>query len=151
MRRLPKLKLVVVARPENLVGLDVPDNVVVHKNIPLSQVWNIIAHAKLMVLPARDAEVPCGHGTLLIAMKLDTPSILTESMAMTDYITPEETGLVCPPANPAAMAETIERLWDDGKLASSIVRTARKFAAEECSEQRTINYFRDYLRGHGLL
>ena len=151
MRLLPSLKLVVVARPENLVGLDVPDNVVVHQNIPLSDVWNIVAHAKLMVLPARDAEVPCGHGTLLIAMKLGTPSILTESVAMTDYVTPGETGLVCPPADPVAMSQSIQRLWDDEELASSLIRTGRQFASEECSESRTIEYFADYLKGRGLV
>ena len=151
MRRLPELKLVLVARPENLVGLEIPANVSVHQNIPLQSVWNIVAHAKVMVLPLRDTEVPCGHSTLIMAMQFRTPSIVTESEGMTDYIEPGRTGLVCPTRDPAGMAETIERLYEDDTLAASLADRGRTFAIEECSEERTVAYFTEYLRSHGLL
>lgn len=151
MRRLPGHRLAIVARPANVKGLDIPANVSVRTNIPLSQVWNLIAHAKLMVLPLNDTEVPCGHTTLITAMQLETPSIVTESLAMTDYVSDESTGLICPPLDPDAMARTIERLWDDEALASRLERSARSFVTQECSEQRTVTYFRDYARNLGLL
>ncbi len=151
MRRLPDRHLSIVARPANVKGLDLPSNVSVRTNVPLAEVWNLMAHAKLMVLPLHDAEVPCGHTTLITAMQLGTPSIVTESVAMTDYISDDTTGLTCPPGDPDAMARTIERLWDDEELAVRLTRTARDFATEECSERRTVAYFMDYARSLGLL
>jgi len=61
------------------------------------------------------------------------------------------TGLVCPPLDPDTMARTIERLWDDDALATQLTRNARALATEECSEQRTVGYFKEYARGLGLL
>lgn len=151
MRRLPNRRLAIVARPANVNGLDIPSNVSVRTNIPLEEVWNLIAHAELMVLPLHDTQVPCGHTTLITAMQLETPSIVTESVAMTDYITDETTGLVCPPLDPETLAHTIERLWQDEALAKRLTQSARTFATEECSEQRTVTYFRDYARKLGLL
>lgn len=151
MRRLPDHRLAIVTRPANVVGLDLPSNVSLRTNIPLADVWNVIAHAKLMVLPLRDTEVPCGHTTLISAMQLETPSIVTESLAMTDYVSDGVTGLICPPNDPDVMARTIERLWDDEALARRLGRNARAFATEECSEPRTVTYFTDYARSLGLL
>ena len=151
MRHLPDHRLAIVARPANVKGLEPTPNVSVRTNIPLADVWNLIAHAKLMVLPLRNTEVPCGHTTLITAMQLETPSIVTESVAMEDYVTDEVTGLVCPPRDPVAMARTIQRLWDDDALSARLARNGRAFVTEECSERRTVNYFIDYARSLGLL
>ena len=151
MRDLPDHRLAIVTRPANIKGLDLPSNVSLRTNIPLAEVWNLIANAKLMVLPLHDSEVPCGHTTLISAMQLETPCIVTESAAMTDYIDDEATGLTCPPGDPEALARTIERLWDDEELSTRLTRTARAFATEECSERRTVTYFTDYARSLGLL
>ena len=151
MRRLPDHHLAIVTRPANVKGLDLPSNVSVRTNIPLADVWNLIAHAKLMVLPLHDTQVPCGHGTLIAAMQLETPSIVTESVAMTDYVSDEATGLICPPGDPDAMARTIERLWKDEALASRLERNARAFVTQECSERRIVSDFTDYVRSLGLL
>ena len=150
MRLLPELRAVIVARPDNLVGLDIPPNVTVHTNIPLEDVWNITSHAKLMVLPITSTDVPCGHGTLIMAMQLRTPSIVTESAAMVDYADDGTTTLSCPPRDPGAMANVIQRLWHDDGLADRLAVNARRFAIDECGEERTVRYFRDYLRSHGL-
>ena len=150
MRGLPDLKLSIVARPENVANLELPPNVTVRTNISLEEVWNITKHAKLMVLPLLDTQVPCGHGTLIMAMQLGTPSIVTESEAMGDYVHPGKTALVCPPSRPQAMASNIRRLWDDKDLADSIVKSAGDFARTECSEAATVSYFLEYAEGLGL-
>ena len=151
MRLLPDRRLAIVARPANVEGIDLPSNVEVRTNIPLEDVWNITANAKLMVLPILDSLVPCGHGTLIMAMQLRVPSIVTQSTGMTDYVEDEVTGLVCPPADPEAMATCIERLWNDQALAERLIANGRKFAIEECSEERTVTYFTDYLKHLRLL
>ena len=149
MRGLPDLKLAIVARPANVAGLDLPDNVIVKTNIPLSDVWNITHNARLMVLPLSDTEVPCGHGTLIMAMQLRVPCIVTESLAMTDYVHPGKTALVCPPGRPQAMAATVRQLWDDEATRRSLIAAGRTFAIEECSEARTVEYFTNFVDSVG--
>lgn len=151
MEQLPSLRLSLVTRPDNLEGLNVPDNVTVRTNIPFEDVWNITHHARLHVLPLVSSDMPCGHGTLIMAMQLGTPSVVTESEAMTDYVEDGKTGVVCRPQDPSALASSITRLWQDEALSAKLVEAGRRFAIEECSEARTVEYFQEYLRGHGLL
>jgi hypothetical protein len=47
------------------------------------------------------------------------------------------------------MTRTIQRMWDDEALAARLAGNGRTFAAEECSEQRTVTYFIDYARSLG--
>ena len=70
-RLMSSTKFVVVARPENLIGLDIPENVIVHRNLPLSATMNILGHSRLMALPLVGSDVPCGHVTLVAAMHLE--------------------------------------------------------------------------------
>lgn len=151
MEKLPDLKLLLVTRPANVEGLKIPSNVDLRTNIPFEDVWNITHHARLHALPLVTCDMPAGHGTLIMAMQLRTPSVVTRSRAMTDYVEDQETALECEPQDPDSLAEKIRQLWDDQQLADHITASGRRFAIEECSEQRTYSQFRHYLMEHGLL
>lgn len=151
MEKLPDLKLLLVTRPANIEGLKVPANVNVRTNIPLDQVWNITCNARLHVLPLVSSDMPAGHGTLIMAMQLSTPSVVTKSFAMTDYVEDNETAVECRPQDPDSLADKIRELWEDRELADKITKAGRRFAIEECSEDRTYSYFETYLQKHGLL
>ncbi|MEM1265684.1 MAG: glycosyltransferase family 4 protein [Pseudomonadota bacterium] len=151
MKELSDLKLVLVTRPANIAGLEVPTNVDVRTNIPLEEVWNITHNARLHVLPLVSSDVPAGHGTLIMAMQLSTPSVVTRSEAMIDYVDGEETALECEPQDPSSLGSQVRRLWDDQDLAERITSAGRRFAIEECSEDRTYAYFHTYLKQRGLI
>lgn len=146
MQKLPNIKLVMVASPDSIKDLVVPNNVKVHTNIPLAQAHNILAHSQFMVLPLRDSQVPCGHVTIVSGMFFKKAILVTNSLGVHDYITNKKTGLFCEPKNPNDLAQKIESLWDDATLAKTLSETGFQFANTHCTEKTVINYFTHFIQ-----
>jgi glycosyltransferase involved in cell wall biosynthesis len=145
MRDLPAIKAVVVVRPHNLVGLQIPDNVTVFSNIPKDDANSVIAHSKFMVLPLKGNEIPCGHVTIVVAMYLGVPTIVTNSSGIGDYIDDGATGLLCEPASKDSMKSAIVRLWQDSVLCASLSSEGKRFAETLCSEQNYATHFKQFM------
>lgn len=146
MRRLPRLRLVIVAAPGNLATLAIPANVTVKTDIPLVQAMNILAHSRFMVLPLMGSKVPCGHVTIVSAMHLGKAVIATDSSGLADYLTPRLTGLTCPAYNDASWAGALESLHDDPARTRRIGLAGQQFARKHCTEENTVEYMRQFLR-----
>lgn len=148
MKKLPHIKLVLVASTDSIRGLNVPDNVKIHTNIPLSQAHNILAHSALMVLPLRDSQVPCGHVTIVSAMFFNKAMVVTHSLGVQDYIIDGKTGLFCEPKNPDDLSIKINMLWDDSIQNSQLKDAGLAFAHAHCTEKKAVHYFADFLKLH---
>jgi glycosyltransferase involved in cell wall biosynthesis len=144
-RAMPGTKFVVVARPENLIGLDVPQNVTVHTNLPLNVTMNILGHSKLLALPLVGSEVPCGHVTLVSAMHLGRPIVVTDSTGVADYIKNGVTGLTVKMGSAIELRHAIQKLLNDETLLKSFGESGRRFASLDCSERAIALHFRDWL------
>ena len=142
---LPQVRFVAVVRPHNLVGLRIPDNLTIFTNLPFAQAWSIVWHAAMAVVPLRSAETPNGHVTLVGGMHLGKAQIVTDSAGVRDYLQQEENALLVPPQDPGAIARAIERLIDEPALAERMGAAAQMFAHSHCSEQATIDAFREQL------
>jgi glycosyltransferase involved in cell wall biosynthesis len=151
MTKLPDIPLVAVLRPYNLKGLHVPPNVRTHSGIPYARAMNILQHARFMVLPLRGSEVPCGHVTLVAAMHLGKAMIITNSNGVADYIQHDVTGLTAPAFDPDALAAAIRELWDDPSRCARLGQNGRRFAQENCTEDRAYAYVRDLFAQRGLV
>lgn len=145
MNLLPSLRLELVTTREAIAGIEPPPNVRVRLSLPLRDTMNIMRFSRFMVLPLRDAEVPCGHVTIVSAMHLGKAVVATDSTGVHDYLRSEENGLLVEPSNPRAMATAIERLCDDEALGRQLGTNGQAFAATHCVEARTVDYFRRYL------
>jgi len=145
MRSLPSIRLVVVATPQSLHGLSVPENVRVHTNIPLADAMNILAFSRFMVLPLRSSEVPCGHVTLVAAMHLGKAIVSTDSSGVSDYVKKGSTGELVASRDPTSMSRAIQALYDDPDTAVRLGAAGLSFARVHCCEQNTIDYFARYL------
>lgn len=153
MKKLLNIKLVLVASADSLQGLTVPNNVKVYSNISLSNAHNILAHSAFMVLPLRDAKVPCGHVTIVSGMFFKKAILVTNSLGVHDYIRDNETGLFFEPKNPDDLAYKIEALWDnqsnvDGPNTKALSEAGFAFAIKNCTEKTAINYFESFLQNH---
>ena len=85
MRQLPETKLVVVAQPYNLVGVDIPDNVSVFYDIPIDVAIGILKGSQFMVLPLKNDDTSCGHITIVSAMFCRKAIVGTSSSGIADY------------------------------------------------------------------
>jgi glycosyltransferase involved in cell wall biosynthesis len=150
-RTMPHIKFVLVVRPENLHGLDVPPNVVAHQNLPSGLSMNVLFYSRFMVLPLADFDVPCGHVTVVAAMHLAKACIVTDSAGLHDYVRDGENALTVRGASVSDLAEKIELLWEDAGLRARLGENARRFALRECGEERIAQHFRAWLAGRRIL
>lgn len=148
MRKIPHVKLVLVAGADSIKGLTVANNVKIYTHIPLAHAHNILAYSDFMVLPLRDAEVPCGHVTIVSAMFFKKAIVVTDSLGVHDYIHDEKTGLFCTPKDSIDLSQKIETLWNNPAKIKQLSQAGCAFANQYCTEKTAINYFTDFLKRH---
>jgi colanic acid/amylovoran biosynthesis glycosyltransferase len=68
---------------------------------------------------------------LLEAMALGTPCVSTDVTGIPEVLRHEETGLMVPQHDPAALSLALERLLDDGPLRARLARNARRLIEDE--------------------
>jgi len=144
--RLPSVPFHWVIHPENIKGLRLPPNVILHTSVPYDVAASIVANADMMVLPLKHAKVPCGHVTAVMAMHLGCPIVATNSVGLHDYLEHGRTAHLVEPADPKALAEGILALWENAKSATALGQSAQAFAQEHCVEKNTIDYFESFIR-----
>ena len=145
MKLIPNIRLVLVATKESIAGLILPENVILHTDIPFARVLNILMHSRFTVVPLRDLEVPCGHVTIVASMFLKKAVISTTSRGVSDYIVDEKTGVFCDAKNSKDLAEKISSLWEDASKAKLLGESGLIFATTHCTEQRAVAYFESFL------
>jgi glycosyltransferase involved in cell wall biosynthesis len=145
MRQLPELRLAAVVRPENLVGLEVPDNVMVFKDIAKAELWNIQYHSVMHVLPlARSART--GHACLTQAMYFARPNLVADVPCVADYVSPGRTAEMYRPGDPDDLAGAIQRLWYDDSARARLGDAAREHALEHFSQRAMGDFLEDLVQ-----
>jgi glycosyltransferase involved in cell wall biosynthesis len=144
-RELPEIPFVLITRPDSLEGIELPDNVTVHTNLPWHRAWSILWHAELTTLPLRSKDTPNGHVTAVGAMHLGKAQVITDSAGIRDYAIDGKTALLVPPGDPTSLAESINHLFSDESLRMRLGQGAKAFASEHCSEMLTVEFFRGQL------
>ena len=128
------VRAVIVAKRENLAGVDLPANVEVHLDIAPTKVRELYAGAACVVVPIhrgsslRNREL--GTIALLEAMAAGQPIVVTERSTLRDYIRPGETALTVPAETAPALRAAVERLLGERELAARLGSSARR-AVEE--------------------
>ena len=144
MKRIPHVRAVVVASPQNLEGLEVPSNVEVKVEIPFEEVTALTHACRFSVLPLVESEVPYGHGVLVLGMFSKKAVLVNRSPGFDDYVKEEESCLSFGWRDDRELADQIDRLWKDPDLAKRLADQAYAFASENCIEERTVDWFVRY-------
>ncbi len=146
MSRLPHRKLVIVATPQSVAGIEVPTNVVIRCNVGRDEVANILAFSQFMTLPLAGAEVPCGHVTIVSAFHAGKAIVATDSSGVHDYLRRGETAMLCPPRNVDAMADAVEACFTNPTLRDRLGTAGLLFAKANCTERNAVDYFERFLK-----
>ncbi len=139
-RLRPHVQFVVIARPWNFDGVEVPSNVHTFFNLPSEEAWAIVQHSLAAIVPLRSRETPCGLVTVVGGMHHGKAQIVTEAAGVSEYIEHGQRGLTVTPNDPAALAAAIDRLAESPELVEYLGRNARRYAEEHCSETQTIEF-----------
>ena len=96
-----------------------------------------IRRAKLVVVPTLANTISStGISTYLVAMALRKCVIITEGPATRGLLRDE--AIVVPPGDPVALAQAIQRAWEDDALRDGIARAGRRYAERHEGEARLL-------------
>jgi glycosyltransferase involved in cell wall biosynthesis len=145
------VRAILVAKEENLRGIDLPPNVEVKLNISAGEVRNLYAGAACVVVPIVPESNPRGtenSGTiaLLEAMASGRPTIVSERSYLREYIHPDAT-LSVAPGDPYALRETIDRVLGDASLAHSMSEAGRRHLEERHTSRQFAVHLASVIRG----
>ena len=111
-----------------------------------------LKHARFSAMCFETPELPGAFTTLIHAMFMRTPSVVTSCLGMGDYIVDGENGFVTPHGDEAALQWAIDRLWNEPGLTEGFAdagyaRAMGLFSLEAAAE-RFDALAEAVLRGH---
>jgi glycosyltransferase involved in cell wall biosynthesis len=135
IRDLPVTCLLATNRSGLLAGLDIPKNVHIVSASP-SEFRQLMARSRIVVMPMRATLLHAGaQQTILNAMYMGKPVILTDPEGGADYISHQRTGLLVSYPDVNALRTAILHLWDHPELAKSMGEKARESATQLSTER----------------
>jgi glycosyltransferase involved in cell wall biosynthesis len=120
----------IAAYPRNLRGIRLPPNVRARR-VDAAELRELYAAAACVVVPQRrPAYVYGSEGggltTMLEAMAMARPIVLTDRPILHDYVEEGQTALFVPPEDPSALREAIEQVLSRRDLAGALGAAARE-------------------------
>lgn len=115
-----------VAPAHRTAGLDLPDELADVGPVDFAEYVRLLRRALFVVVPSHPLAYPTGQTALLEAMSAGKACITTDTAAMRDYVRHEDTGLLVPPGDAAALAAALTRLRDDAALRQRLGAAARQ-------------------------
>jgi len=144
MQMLPDIKMVIVARPHSIAGIDFSANVTVFTNLPAAQTWRIATDSLGLVIPLKTDATACGHVTLVGAQLLGIPLVITRSRGVADYVEADRTAVLVQAQKPAPMIAALSDLQTDRGRARKMAEQARQRARAQSSLTGWLGYFEDF-------
>ena len=122
--------LKIMTRAPNRINVLIPDNVSFIQG-DLATLQSLYARARLTIMPLKDTLQPSGQTTILQAMSMERPVIITRTRGVwTDKLVDGENCIIVPPGDPDALREAICRLYEDPEHAAAIGQRARLTVVE---------------------
>jgi glycosyltransferase involved in cell wall biosynthesis len=116
---------------------ELPEHVVTLKNVRVLReavsdcaLRDLYANCRFVVAPLSQTNNASGVSTIQEAGAMGKALIVTDNPAIRDFIVPDETCLMVPRHDAAAMRNAILRLLNDPDLCARLGRNARRFAEE---------------------
>lgn len=127
------IKLVIVASSHwsNFrVDLQAPEGpVVLLENIPYLELRRLYANARLVVVPLHDVDYAAGVNTMLEAMAMAKPLVVSASRGVREYVAHDQTGRWVDPEDPEALRETVLSMWEAPHTLKRLGDNARQAVA----------------------
>lgn len=101
------------------------ENIRIYDNVYYEKFFQMIADCYCVVITLKNSEISSGQLVILQAMQFAKPVIVTESKAVTDYISDGQEGFIVP-KDEKILREKIELLYQDKKLYNQMSAKARE-------------------------
>ena len=129
VRDLPVKCILATNRPDLLAGMDIPSNIQI-VSVSASEFRQLMAEARIVVMPVRaDLLRTAGQQSILNAMYMGKPVILTDPQGGKDYIEHGKTGLLVSQGDVEGLRAAIKDLWEQPDKARVMGERAKTYAA----------------------
>ncbi len=145
------LTLDLVCKPENLAGLDLPDNVRVHGTVPLPRYRELLRRAQVVAVPTRDLAYPTGQSVALEAASSGCAVAVTGTRAMRDYVEDDVTGVLVDEGDVEGWRSTLTALREDVGRRERLGAAARRSVEERFNADHMWTELDDVVRDRGIL
>ena len=128
---------IVASGKSALEGIKIPDNVQTPFGISRADCHKIAQEGRLNVIALQPKEdvTAAGHVTIIEAMHMGRPIIVSDCYRMSDYIKHGETGWLVKPGCLDSLKEAITLLWNDEELRNRLGRNAKAYAQKHFTEE----------------
>ena len=127
------IKLVIVASsPWSQFNLEIMErpNVSLVSNIPYTELRDLYNGAGMLLVPLFENNYGAGLNTMLEAMAMAKPLIITKTIGIENYVQHGETGICSSPGNSDELRDNISKLWGDQKERKRLGSNARQAIVE---------------------
>lgn len=114
------LPTVLVMGASTRLSLPVPTYVEVRRDVPATDFQVLVDNARIVVLSLKRADISSGQVVLGRAMQAGKPLVVTATAGIDDYATDGHDALLTPPGDATAMADQIDRLWNNERLRTTL-------------------------------
>lgn len=130
------IKLVIVASSrwsdQNMdIRLNGMENVTVLRNLSYQVLKELYASARIVAVPLFDVSYAAGVNTVLEAMAMAKPVVVTKTAGIADYIENDATGLYVSPGEPEQLRDTLLGLWERSGEQKRLGENARQVVEEQ--------------------
>jgi len=98
---------------------------VIDRRVSFREMRDLYAGARLVALPLRERISPGGMTSLLEAMAMGKPSVITASSGVVEIVDPDNTGMVVPTGDMAGFRDALAALWSDPARCLAMGKAAR--------------------------
>jgi glycosyltransferase involved in cell wall biosynthesis len=120
-------------------GAEPKDNVTVGTGYSYVELRNLYAGARLFVMPLYPVTYAAGVTSVLEAMAMSKPVIVSDSPGIRDYVKDGASGLLVRPGNAAALRSAIAELWNDRFRLEAMGRYNRAWVETELNTAAYVN------------
>lgn len=129
------IKCKIVASSRTIDATNLPPNVEVINGLTASECHLLAQQARVNVIPLADVETASGQVTIVEAMRMGRPIVVTEGVGSVDYIKDGFDGLLVPPQDAPALKRQIERLWNSEELRTRLSQNSMETAKSKFSDE----------------
>lgn len=129
-RGLDREIVIKASRHPPSIPQDVGNVRLMRERLSFRQLRALYARSSVVVVPAHETLNACGVSTILEASAMEKPLVVSDNPAIHDFIIPDETCLVVPRDNPAALRDAVQRLLSDKETSARLATNARNFVTD---------------------
>lgn len=129
------LRLVLIASPRSLAGLDIPGNVEVINGLTAQECRILAQRARINIVPLADVATASGQVTIVEALRMGRPLVATRGVGSVDYIDDGQNAVLVEAGDVAGLRQAITRLWTDPVLREALSRNALTYAEANLSDE----------------